>query len=158
MPAPYNRQRIIDHLVTTISASGIMEGSTTMGRVDRALLTADDVGATEFPACCVVPAEIQPPQLRYPFGDIRTELDVWIIAHARAETAADKTAAASNLERNIRVAIEADQTRGGYAIMSIETDGMLSDEGWPDMRGLKGGTVTVALKFRITYYPNDGGA
>lgn len=161
----FNYQGIIDNLVSTVGAlvSGsaiagtALTSSTTVSRVEKKLVTADQLGAGELTLVCIIPSDVQPDNTYYPFNDIATNLDLWIIAHARAEDDNARTERSSGLERDIRAAFAADPTRGFWAVETIERGGKLSDEGWPDVRGVKGGTVTISIPVQVLYYPNDGG-
>lgn len=163
-----NRQGIIDNVVATIdalTAAALIAGTgltstTTINRIERKLIIADDVGdAVNFDAACVIPAESQPPPKYYPFGDIRKELDYWVIVHAAVTSETHRTQRVAEVERDVRCALAADPKRGGYAIETIEAESEISDEGWSELLASSGtGVVSVVMKFRSIYYPNDGGA
>lgn len=102
------------------------------------------------------------PPVYEPFGARREFLDITVVAHTGATTAAEKVREISMLEVDIHDAMvgvgdgsRGDPTRGGFAVDTIKILPEETDEGVPDIPDRIDGSVTMTATYRVTYEPGD---
>jgi len=144
-----NRTSILDNIETTLTGITTANGyKTDVTTVERVLKTWDEVGSEQYPwlgfLAGIATPEYQPGNL------MRMILPFTLFGHIN-EPSSTKSDALSDLEDDLIAALNADQTRGDYAVSTtIKT--IMSDDGDPDSdEGSKGGSGTIVMEIEIVY-------
>jgi hypothetical protein len=150
-----NRNRILEDIGTALaSINGVPSYSLAVATVETYLRTYDEVGASELPWIGYWPAETSAPPVAYPFGDELYTLEVQIIGHVAASMTA-RSEQLALLEEDIRTALYADRTRGGWAIDTQVSSASITDEGNPDKQGIARERATLTMTVRCIFFPDD---
>ena len=150
-----NRDEILSNLGQSLAEiNGSSRFWNKVSAVGSTLKTYDELGASEIPWLGYWPTETSPGPVAFPFGDELHTLEVQLIGVVNA-TLDTRTTALARLEQDIRTALYADRSRGGYAVDTRITGAPITDEGNPDKQGLNGSRATLTLVVQCIYFPDD---
>lgn len=147
MPTASLRESILDNIVSTmtaIAASGTY--NYTPGLVQLGLLNYAAVPEDKFPALFVAGADEK--RVNVTNREIRSDLTASIVGYVKATDAADSPLLERQLSRLIRdvtIALMADITRGGYAVLT-EIGEIDTDKG--SWEGFAGFEMVVRCQYR----------
>ncbi len=140
------RQLIIDNVQTTLAAISIAGGfRTDVTKVERLIRLYDDIGDTIRPWIGMLVAR---QRFQYQPGKIiRTTLPITIMAYPVKGIQTEREDRLNDLQDDIFVALNDDQTRGGHAVMTTvredETDETIGEEP---------GDGVLVMPFDVVYF------
>ena len=150
-----NRDRILADIGESLSAINGGGGYWyALSAIGTTLRTYDELGASELPWVGYWPTESSPAPIPYPFGDELHTLEVQLMG-VIAATLETRSRDLARLETDLRRALYADRTRGGWAIDTQVATAVATDEGNPDKQGINGARATLALTVRCLFFPDD---
>lgn len=150
-----NRDEILANIGEALAGiNGSLRYNTALAAVGTTLATYDELGASQIPWIGYWPTEGSPPPIAYPFGDEMHVLEVQLLGVVSA-TVDTRSARLAELERDIRTALYADRSRGGWAIDTLIASAPVTDEGNPDKGGMNANRATLGLTVRCTFFPDD---
>src|SRR5688572_13079789 len=116
MPTP-NRESIITNVVTTLQGITVAGGfKTDVVQVERVAKNWADVGNGARPWLGVLVGKER--YTHQPFGEMDVFLTVHIIGHVASTSDEDRSTKLNALMDDVIAALQADTTRGGYAVQT----------------------------------------
>lgn len=150
-----NRDGILENIGLALTGiNGSLRYNFAIASVGTYLKTYDELGTSEIPWIGYWPTEGSPIPVAFPFGDELHILEVQILGVINA-TLTTRTARLAELEADIRTALYADRTRGGWAIDTQIASAPITDEGNPDKQGINANRATLGLTVRCSFFPDD---